>query len=117
MEHDIIEKPFKLDILNEIPTQVNEILQHFIHEIKTKGYDVIGVNLFLPKANEILAQKRGLTGAPCTTHKIIKSLPSNKAPGCDKVNAKILKDSSPVIAPIVTSLINNSFTLSTFPLP
>ena len=22
---------------------------HFIHEIKTKGYDVIGVNLFLPK--------------------------------------------------------------------
>ena len=49
-------------------------------------------------------------------HKIIKSLPSNKAPGCDKVNAKILKDSSPVIAPIITSLIN-SFTLSTFPLP
>ena len=46
-----------------------------------------------------------------------KSLPSNKAPGCDKVNSKILKDSSPVIAPIITSLINNSFTLSTFPLP
>ena len=46
------------------------------------------------------------------------SLPSNKAPGCDKFNnAKILKDSSPVIAPIITSLINNSFTLSTFPLP
>ena len=57
---------------------------------------------------------------PITTgdvHKIIKSLPSNKAPGCDKVNAKILKDSSPVIAPIITSLIYNSFTLSTFPLP
>ena len=50
-------------------------------------------------------------------HKIIKSLPSNKAPCCDKVNAKILKDSSPVIAPIITSLINNSLTLSTFPLP
>ena len=57
---------------------------------------------------------------PFTTgdvRKIIKSLPSNKAPGCDKVNAKILKDSSPVIAPIITSLIYNSFTLSTFPLP
>ena len=27
--------------------------------------------------------------------RIITSLPSNKAPGCDKVNAKILKDSSP----------------------
>ena len=33
------------------------------------------------------------------------------------VNAKILKDSSPVIAPIITSLINNSFTLSSFTLP
>ena len=49
--------------------------------------------------------------------RFVKSVPSNKAPGCDKVNAKILKDSSPVIAPIITSLINNSFTLSTFPLP
>ena len=39
--------------------------------------------------------------------RIITSLPSNKAPGCDKVNAKILKASSPVIAPIITSLINN----------
>ena len=49
---------------------------------------------------------------PITTsdvHKNIKSLPSNKAPCCDKVNAKSLKDSSPVIAPIITSLINNSF--------
>ena len=49
IEHDVIDKPVKLDILNEIPPQVNEIPQHFIHEIKTKGYDVIGVNLFLPK--------------------------------------------------------------------
>ena len=53
---------------------------------------------------------------PITTGDV-QSLPSNKAPGCDKVNAKILKDSSPVIAPIITSLIKNSFTLSTFPLP
>ena len=49
--------------------------------------------------------------------RFVKSVPSNKAPGCDKVNAKILKDSSPVIAPIITSLIINSFTLSTFALP
>ena len=33
------------------------------------------------------------------------------------VNAKILKDSLPVIALIITSLINNSFTLSSFTLP
>ena len=51
---------------------------------------------------------------------IITSLPSNKAPSCDKVNANILKDRSPVIAPIVvllTSLINNSFSLSSLPPP
>ena len=42
------------------------------------------------------------------------SLPSNKAPSCKKVIAKIPKESSPVIAPITTSHINDSFTLSTF---
>ena len=54
---------------------------------------------------------------PQAMHKIVKSLPSNKAPGCDKVRAKILKDSSPVVAPIITSLTNNSFTLNSFTLP
>ena len=54
IEHDIIDKPVKLDILNEISPQVNEIPQHFIHEIKTKGYDVIGVNLFLRTLMRIL---------------------------------------------------------------
>ena len=57
IEHDIIAKPVKLDILNEIPPQVNEIPQHFIHQIKTKGYDVIGVNLFLPKLKNFLPKK------------------------------------------------------------
>ena len=46
--YDIIDKPVKLDILNEIPPQVNEIPQQFIHEIKTKGYDVSDVNSFPP---------------------------------------------------------------------
>ena len=48
IEHDIIDKPVKLDILNEIPPQVNEIPAHFIHEIKTIAYDVSDVNLFPP---------------------------------------------------------------------
>jgi len=48
--------------------------------------------------------------------KIIKSLPSNKTPGCNKVNAKTLKDSLPVISSVITSLINNSFHSSSFPL-
>ena len=48
--------------------------------------------------------------------RIITSLPSNKAPGCNKLNARILKDSSPVIAPIISNVINNSFSLCCFPL-
>ena len=34
---------------NSTGPYLNEIPVHFIHGIKTKGYDVIGVNLFLPK--------------------------------------------------------------------
>ena len=48
-------------------------------------------------------------------NRIIKNLPSNQAPSCNKANAKILKDSLPVIVPIVTSLINNSFSSNSFP--
>ena len=29
----------------------NEMPRHFIHEIKTKGYDVIGVNVFHTKVS------------------------------------------------------------------
>ena len=48
---------------------------------------------------------------------IIKSLPPNKAPGHDKVTARILKDSSPITVPIITSLINSSFSSNIFPQP
>ena len=41
-----------------------EIPAHFIHEIKTKGYDVIGVNVFLPKLIKIPAQKSGVKIPP-----------------------------------------------------
>ena len=52
----------------------------------------------------------------CPKNTPLFSFQANKAPGFDKVEVRILKDSSPVIAPIITNLIN-SFTLSTFPLP
>ena len=43
----------------EISTRpyLNEIPAHFIHEIKKKGYDVIGVDLFLPKLMKFLPKK------------------------------------------------------------
>jgi hypothetical protein len=33
---------------------------------------------------------------------IITSLPENKAPGIDKIPTKVIKDSAPVIVPIIT---------------
>ena len=45
---------------------------------------------------------------------IIKSLSCNKAPGFDKILARILKDSSPATIPVITRLVNNSFELNTF---
>ena len=47
--------------------------------------------------------------------KIIKNLPSNKAPGYEKVTARVLKASSPVTVPIIANLINGSFSHNTFP--
>ena len=45
----------------------------------------------------------------------LKSLKSKKAVGLDKLSARLLKDASDVIAPILTGLINKSFTDGVFP--
>ena len=48
-------------------------------------------------------------------HNALKSLKSNKAVGLDKLSVRSLKDASDVIAPILTGLINKSFTVGVFP--
>ena len=45
---------------------------------------------------------------------VILNLPSNKAPGFEKIPARILKDSLPATLHIITSLVNNSFKSNTF---
>ena len=45
---------------------------------------------------------------------VILNLRSNKAPGFDKIHARILKDSLPATFHIITSLINISFKSNTF---
>ena len=42
---------------NSTRPYLNEIPAHFTHEIKTKGYDVIGVNSFLRKLMTFLSKK------------------------------------------------------------
>ena len=45
---------------------------------------------------------------------IVNGLPSNKAPGADKITSRVLKDSLPAILPIITHLFNKSFATGTF---
>ena len=45
---------------NSTGPYLNEIPSHFTHEIRTKGYDAIRVNLFLRKLIKFLPKKRGL---------------------------------------------------------
>ena len=47
--------------------------------------------------------------------KIVMSLPSNKAPGHDKVSTSVLKDALPCILPILTVIVNRSLLTSVFP--
>ena len=46
--------------------------------------------------------------------KVIRRLPSNKAPGMDKIYSRILKDSLPSTLTTITRLKNNSFVNNTF---
>ena len=46
---------------------------------------------------------------------VIKSLAANKAPGYDKISARVLKDSCERIAPVISRLVNNSFKMAAFP--
>ena len=46
---------------------------------------------------------------------IINAMPSNKAPGIDKVPTRVIKDCLPIILPFVTSIIDASLSSSTFP--
>ena len=46
--------------------------------------------------------------------KVIRRLPSNKAPGMDKISSRILKDSLPNTLTTITLIVNNSFVTNPF---
>ena len=46
--------------------------------------------------------------------KIVKHIPSNKAPGHDRVSTRVLKDSLPATLPVIINLINSSFASNCF---
>ena len=60
----MLQKPTK----NSTRPYLNEIPAHFTHEIKTKGYDVIGANVFHFKLmTDIPLQKSGVKHPYATT--------------------------------------------------
>ena len=48
--------------------------------------------------------------------KVITLMPSDKAPGIDKISIRVIKHSLPAILPSVTSIINESLASNTFPI-
>ena len=46
--------------------------------------------------------------------KIVKHIPSNKAPGLDRVSAGVLKDILPATLPVIINLMNTSFASNCF---
>ena len=48
--------------------------------------------------------------------KVITSMPSDKAPGIDKISIRVIKHSLPAILPSVTSIISESLPSNTFPM-
>ena len=46
--------------------------------------------------------------------KVIRGLPSNKAPGMDKISSRILNDCLPCTLTTITHIVNNSFFTNTF---
>ena len=62
---------------NSTRPYLNEIPAHFTYEIKTRGYDVIGVNVFLRKLMRFLRKKEVNFIPPLSTYLLVLSTPRN----------------------------------------
>ena len=70
------------NIYNAFNQRLREIPSHFIHEIKTTGYKVIGVNVFLRKLKGFLRKKESIRRALyycCKTTEIYKDMGALRA--------------------------------------
>ena len=80
----------------------------------------VSVGKVLPKPNHFQNVSTDFTSSTPPFHLDnvkceLKSLKSNKAVGLEKLSARLLKDASDVIAPILTGLINKSVPDGVFP--
>ena len=72
-------------------------------------------NYFVPRQYPPCEQFHLNTTGSGEIERIISSMPSNKAPGIDKISVRVLKDCLAPILPVITSIINTSIETCTFP--
>ena len=99
---------------NQFFTSIGEITNEKIKLLANKyGYAPVQptVSPEFPSAEQFTFTRVDCQGIK----KTVSSLATNKAPGIDKLPARVIKDSAPVIIPSITSIINTSLTTSTFP--
>ena len=106
-------------VANEFNSFFTSVGQSAIQDINTLAeqcnYDLTNPS-FVPR-NYTPEQQFSFKQVDCKEiEKVINSMPVGKAPGNDKITARILKCCLSSIAPILTTIINASLTSSTFPL-
>ena len=91
------------------------ILTTFLHQ--SKNLQILKLNLWLKSTTSFFMKTLLLLNVflPVGNLPLIKTMPSNKAPGIDKVPTRVLKDSLLITLPFITSIINASLIASTFP--
>ena len=72
-------------------------------------------NYFVPRQYPLCEQFHLNTIGSGEIERIISSMPSNKAPGIDKISVRVLKDCLAPILPVITSIINTSIETCKFP--
>ena len=72
-------------------------------------------NYFVPRQYPSCEQFHLNTVGSGEIERIISSMPSNKAPGIDKISVRVLKDCLTPILPVITSIINTSIETCKFP--
>ena len=99
----------------ETPEQICESFNTYFVNVA----DTIARNIPDPIANHgVSAQEQSMFLSPITeaeVHSLINNLKIKKAPGIDGINAKLLKDTTDIIVPILTKIINKSFATGVCP--
>ena len=103
------------NMFNDFFTSVGQSTVDKIKALASEyNYDLTKLN-FVPR-HYPLSEQFSFHPVECKqVEQIVTSMPSNKAPGLDKVSVRVIKDCLPTILPSITHIINSSLGNGTFP--